>query len=48
MKALIYFLYTIIERDFKISRKIVLNKKKKTYNIIRQFKINNPAKIRQG
>ena len=34
MKALIYFLYTIIERDFKISRKIVLNNKKKTYNLI--------------
>lgn len=48
MKALTYFLYTIIERDFKISRKIVLNNKKKTYNIIRQFKINNLAKIRQG
>jgi hypothetical protein len=48
MKALTYFLYTIIERDFKISRKIVLNNKKKTYNIKRQFKINNPAKIRQG
>ncbi len=48
MKALTYFLYTIIERNFKMSRKIVLNNKKKTYNIIRQFKINDPVKIRQG